>query len=101
MYKKDHLTTNTSPDTTLAKPAASRFKHVPVTSENTPYKVSWMISDKLLESDEVLSGLKRRFAPTSPISGLCLSQCPGKNLASGRDGKTYQRDVVADVKAMR
>ena len=39
--------------------------------------------------DETLSG--------QPVSRFGLSQCPGKNMAKARDGKSYSRDVTRDV----
>lgn len=39
--------------------------------------------------DETLSG--------QPVSRFGLSQCPGKNMAKARDGKSYNRDITRDV----
>lgn len=31
------------------------------------------------------------------VSKFGLSQCPGKNMAKARDGKSYNRDITRDV----
>ena len=61
-----------------------------------------MVNSALLEKDAKLLSLNRKFTMKNDgqMSGFCLAQCPGKNMAQGRDGKTYERDVVSDVKAM-
>jgi hypothetical protein len=63
---------------TSAKPTHSKGQ----VSSDTPLKISWIYDE-------------------SPGGKLGLTMCPGKNLAKGRDGKTYQRDIAKDVLSLK
>ena len=76
-------------------------KITPITNTKPP-KISWIV-DSLHNGSSaslVLSNYQvQNEEKKSNVFGVCAA--PGKNLAKGRDGKTHQRDIEADVKFYR
>ena len=97
----------------MKKPSTMTSRQVIVTSEN-PVKISWVVTAPVLQkmssnqeemrTDQIcLEESKQKVTDeikqpeSDSFAKLGLSMCPGKNMAAGRDGKAYQRDIAIDV----
>ena len=82
-----------------------------VVNSDKPPTISWIFSKELLQQ-KIIESHKSQVFSGSPgedaeetkgqiesefVANLGLTMCPGKNLAAGRDGKSYTRDIRVDV----
>lgn len=70
-------------------------------AEFKPLKVAWFFDEKDFipnEEGQMKLSLKDGVARGSKLG---VSQCPGKRIQRGRDGKTYDRNIFRDVEHYR
>lgn len=60
------------------------------------FRANLLKSDKLVQDFRQLS-IEETKGEILPIGKLIISQCPGKKIEKGRDGKKHDRDIYRDV----
>ena len=70
--------------------------------EYKPLKLAWFFDEKdFILNEDGTTKLTLRDEYKELKSKLAISQCPGKKIERGRDGKTYDRNIYQDVEYYR